>query len=163
MMKTISFFCWFFLLSMPLVCAPETTAELSVKVISVADGDSFTAMADGKKIKVRIHGIDAPEKAMPFYKVAKQKLSSLIGDKTIRLDVVETDQYGRKVAKATTPDGKDVASEMIGSGLAWHYKHYSNDPKLAALEKAARQKRIGLWQEENPSRPWEVRKIRRQK
>lgn len=152
----------FLALASSLQCAPESKG-VRAHVISLADGDSFSARVDGKIVKVRIHAIDAPEKGMPFYKVSKEYLAKLCGNQTVTLQVVEKDRYGRLVSKVKLADGRDVASVMIKNGFAWHYKHYSNDPKLAALEKAARAKKVGLWRDSNPTPPWKMREIRRQK
>lgn len=165
MIKALSFFCLLIVFS-PLRCSKnETVTQLkptvSVKVISIADGDSFTALINGKSQKFRIFGIDAPEKGMPYYKVSKQKLTSLIGGKEVQIDLIETDRYQRSVVHVTLPDQKDVAAEMLKSGLVWHYHQYSHNRKYAEIEANARHKRIGLWQEKNPSPPWEIRAARR--
>jgi micrococcal nuclease len=152
----------FFALASSLQCAPESKG-IRAHVVNLADGDSFSVRVNGKIVKVRIYAIDAPEKGMPFYKVSKEYLAKLCGNQTVTLHLVQKDRYGRWVSRVTLPDGRDAASVMIKNGLAWHYKHYSNDPKLAALEKAARQKRIGLWRDSKPTPPWKMREIRRQR
>jgi len=131
------------------------------KVISIADGDTFTILQNNQQTKIRIDAIDAPEKGMPYYKVSKQYLSDLCFGKSVTVKVSKIDRYGRSVARITLSDGRDISTEMIKAGMAWHYKKYSNDKVLAALEVAARSKRAGLWLDKNPIAPWDIRKLHR--
>ena len=140
-------------------------SEFWVKVVSVTDGDTFKGLTVNKEeVKCRIYGIDAPETssggAQPFCQKSKQTLSELIFGETVRIKVQNKDRWGRAVVWVYTPGGKDVAAEMIRTGMAWHFKKYSNDPKYAQLENQARKQRIGLWADKNPIAPWEWRKNR---
>jgi len=136
--------------------------SLSGKVVGVIDGDTYDLLMDGNEtIRIRMEGIDAPEKGMPFYKKAKKHLSDLCFGKIVRLDVKEKDRYGRKVAFSYLDDGTELSHEMIKVGLAWHYKKYNNDPDLASLEMQARDSRRGIWVDESPMPPWENRKYHR--
>lgn len=108
-----------------------------------------------------MHGIDAPEKGMPFSKVSKKFLSTLIFNKTVSLVITDEDNHGRIVAKTYTAEGKECGEELLKAGLAWHYKKYNSEKKLAQMEVEARKKRIGIWSEKNPIAPWEVRKLHR--
>ncbi len=142
---------------------PEKSKYLTdkFKVIAVADGDTFSILSDKKVIRIRVEGIDAPEKGMPYYKVSKQYLSTLCFNKWISLKVITVDRYGRIVARVILPNGKDISTQMIKNGMAWHYKHYSKDKLLAAYEIRARKNKVGLWKDKNPMAPWEVRKLHR--
>ena len=133
----------------------------SGKVIAIADGDTVTILHNETQIRVRIDAIDAPEKGMPYSKVAKNYLSDLCFGKFVTIKTVKTDHYGRTVARIILPNGNDVSTEMIRSGYAWHYKKYSTDPVLAKLELQARAKKIGLWKDKDAMAPWEVRKMHR--
>lgn len=132
-----------------------------VKVIGISDGDTFTALEGKKNIRIRLDAIDAPEKGMPYSKASKKFLAGLCFGKMVRLHFVSIDRYGRTVARVTLPDGRDLSTEMIRAGYAWHYKKYSSDPKLSKLELQARAKKNGLWQDKNAMAPWEVRKMHR--
>ena len=55
-------------------------------------------------------------------------------------------------------DDKNLNEELLKAGLAWHFKRYSNDEKLQAMEDQARANKIGLWQESNPIPPWDWRR-----
>lgn len=132
------------------------------KVIAIADGDTFTVIKDNKTIRVRIDAIDAPEKGMPYCNVSKKYLATMCFGKMVKLTTLKTDRYGRSIARIVLPDGKDVSTEMIKAGLAWHYKKYSSDKLLAAYEVQARKARIGLWKDKKPVAPWTVRKMHRE-
>ena len=132
------------------------------KVIAIADGDTFTILQNHKQTKIRIDAIDAPEKGMPYYKISKQYLSDLCFGEPVTVKVSKIDRYGRSVARITLSDGRDISTEMIRAGMAWHYKKYSDDKILAGLEAAARNKRAGLWHDKDPIAPWEIRKLHRQ-
>lgn len=136
-------------------------APTPVKVIAIADGDTFTILQDNKPVRIRVDGIDAPEKGMPFAKASKKYLSALCFGKMVIVKTTATDRYGRTVARAILPNGKDVSTEMIRAGYAWHYKKYSKDVLLSNLELQARKNRVGLWKDKAPVAPWEIRKLHR--
>ena len=141
---------------------PAPVATQALKVIAIADGDTFTVLQGKKPIRVRIDAIDAPEKGMPYYKVSKKYLSTLCFGKMVILKSSKRDQYGRTVARVQLPNGKDVSTEMIKAGLAWHYQAYSSDKRLSAYEQLARKNKLGLWKDADPMAPWTVRKLHRQ-
>ena len=131
------------------------------KVVGVSDGDTFTLLQNNQQIRIRIDAIDAPEKGMPYSKSSKKYLSALCFGKIVKVNSVKVDRYGRTVARITLPNGKDVSTEMIRAGLAWHYKAYSTDKILSNLEIQARKNKVGLWKDNRPMAPWEVRKLHR--
>ena len=135
------------------------------KSVSVADGDTFTLLtADKKQYHIRLDGIDAPEKGMPFYKVAKQHLAGLLLNQPVQCEVKQTDQYNRFVARVyIIKNGQktDISAAMLQAGMAWHYTRYNKEQQLADLAAQARAGRKGLWAEPNPTAPWVVRKYRR--
>ena len=135
--------------------------EIRGKVVSIADGDTITVL-DSEKVqhKIRLGGIDAPEKAQPYGQTSKQSLSDLVYGKTVIVDSDKTDRYGREVGKVLV-DGVDTNLEQVRRGLAWHYKAYqreqSPEDRLAysAAETEAAAAHIGLWQDAVPVAPWE--------
>ena len=133
-------------------------AEIRGRVVRVADGDTLTILdAANAQHKIRLYGIDAPEKSQAFGQKSKQHLSSLVFGKDISVKVHNTDRYGRTVGTVFI-DGRDVNLEMLKAGLAWHYKYYDSTPAYAAAESAARAAKLGLWQDKNPINPYEFRK-----
>lgn len=136
-------------------------------VAKMPDGDTFTAeyvdvrSRERVSSRVRVMAVDCPETRQNFGEEAGNIGRSLIMGKTVTLHVHTTDQYGRVVADVVLPGGRDFASEMLSAGAAWHYKAYDTREALAALEDAARRRKVGLWAFARPQPPWEYR--RRQK
>lgn len=155
---------WAIALLFPLLIVEAPAAELrSVMVVGVTDGDTLTVReGDRKQYKVRLPGIDAPEKHQGFADRSKQHLSSLAFQKKAIVDCYKTDQYKRKVCRVWV-EGKDVALAQVQSGLAWHYKRFQKEQTpseraaYAQAEDNARASRIGLWKSERPVPPWEFR------
>lgn len=108
-----------------LLCGnPSLAAELYGRVVGISDGDTITVL-DAEQVthKIRLSGIDAPEKTQPFGERAKQQLSDWVYQATVRVIHDKTDHYDRIVGKVTL-NGEDVNIQMIHAGLAWHYKAY---------------------------------------
>ena len=147
-----------FLLFYVWLCAsPEALAFLG-KVIAVADGDTVTVLTqDNQKVKIRLAGIDTPERSQAFGQKAKQAISSKIFGKTIEIKEETIDRYGRTVANLYL-GSRWINLEMVEDGFAWHYKKYSKDRKLASAEVEAKQLRKGLWSDPNAIPPWEYRR-----
>lgn len=139
----------------------ETATNNGYKVISIKDGDTIELLKNGKPLRVRLLGVDAPEKNQDFGTVARQFTSDLCFGKTVNLVVDGNDRYGRTVGTIILPDGRSLNNELVRNGYAWHYKAYSHDETLAQLEIEARQNRRGLWEKPNATAPWEFRKARR--
>ena len=131
------------------------------KSIKVDDGDTFIFLdKNNRQIKIRIEGIDAPEKGMPYARKSKEYLAGLLLNQDLVVVGKSYDQYKRMVAQISV--GKqDVSAAMIASGYAWHYKKFNQEKKLSDLELKAKSQRLGLWQENSPMPPWKVRAYRR--
>ena len=130
------------------------------RVVSISDGDTYTILTEEKKqIKVRLQGIDCPEKNQAFGSKAKQYASSLVFGKDVTVEVVSTDRYGRTVGIVKTSDGINVNYKLVESGFAWWYRQYApGDLDLKKAEETARLNRVGLWADPDPMPPWEFRK-----
>ena len=140
-----------------------TRRKITGKVVGVHDGDTATVLnADKVQYKFRLNGIDAPELKMDFGQRSKQNLSDLIFGKTVTVEYLKADKYGRYVGTVFI-DGKDVNLEQIKAGMAWHYKKYAREqsPKdrqtYAKAETKARDAKLGFWSLPNSSPPWEYR------
>jgi len=135
--------------------------EFTAKVVGIDDGDSIKLLTGDKtEIRVRLLGIDAPEWKQPYRDAAKQSLSDLIFGKTVRVQPTGEDRYHRVTANVFI-DRVWVNYVQVRRGLAWHYVRYSTDKGLAAAELTARTERLGLWQEPQPTPPWEWRAVGR--
>lgn len=129
------------------------------KVIRIIDGDTMEILYKNTPIKIRLAHIDCPEKRskQPFGTQAKTVLSDLCFGQMVTVASEKQDRYQRLIAVVTNAKKQIVNREMIKLGMAWHFTRYSNDQAYAKLEQEARKKRIGLWQETNPTPPWNWR------
>jgi endonuclease YncB( thermonuclease family) len=131
------------------------------RVVAISDGDTFRLLTNDKKtVRIRMHGIDAPEKGQDFGTRSREVLSELIFSKDVRIEQKSKDRYGRIVAIVYT-NGLNVNEEMLRRGMVWHYKEYDKNPDWAKLEQWARSKKMGLWQQYRPTPPWQFRKEKR--
>lgn len=122
-----------------LAAIPAIAAEpLTGKVVSVHDGDTVRVLdAANVQNKVRLDGIDAPERSQPFGTKARERLGELAMGKDVAVHSEGRDKYGRIIARIEV-GGQDVGRQMVADGLAWHYTRYSDDAGLAAAERVAR-------------------------
>ncbi|MFZ9660836.1 MAG: thermonuclease family protein [Chitinophagaceae bacterium] len=137
-------------------------APFSGKVVRILDGDTYEVLTPGKTlVRIRMMGIDAPEKNQAFGQRSKQTLGMLCGGQLVSVQPTGVDRYGRVLAYAYNSQGMNINAEMVRRGMAWHYKHYSKDPQLANAERFAQSNRIGIWSDPQIMAPWEFRKFRR--
>ena len=132
-------------------------------VVGVTDGDTITLLDDDKRQhKIRLDGIDAPEKGQAFGDRSKQSLSELAYGRDARADCQKTDKYRREVCKVYV-DGEDVGLDQIQRGMAWHFKRYESEQRpedrraYADAEVEARKAKRGLWRDPQPVPPWDFR------
>lgn len=154
----------FLLLSVQSVIAETFTG----RVVSIADGDTVTLLdADLRQHKIRLIGIDAPEKRQAFGNRARLNLGLQVFGRDVTADCPKTDRYKRPLCKIEV-DGTDANLAQIEAGMAWHYKAYQRDQRpadqarYAQAEARARVNRVGLWGDPAPVAPWEFRKARRE-
>lgn len=148
-------------------------ADFTGKVVAVADGDTITVLRDKEQVKIRLAGIDAPEKKQAFGNVAKQHMSDMVFGKEVRVDDRKKDKYGRTIGRVWVasaeckdtdcPKTLDAGMALLTMGLAWHYKKYEKEQpeeereQYSFAETEARGKRVGLWSDAEPVPPWEWR------
>lgn len=136
----------------------EAAFPFTGKVVAVLDGDTVEVLHDGKAERIRLNGVDCPEKKQAFGQKAKQFTSSLVFGKTVVVVPSAKDRYKRTVGDVFLPDGVNVSYELVKAGLGWWYRKYSDDVILAGLELEAQLERRGLWTDPSPIPPWEWRK-----
>jgi endonuclease YncB( thermonuclease family) len=145
------------------LASPALAEELRGRVVGITDGDTLTLLTpERREVKIRLAEIDTPESRQPYGTRARQVLSDLAFRRDVRVDVQDTDRYGRTVGRVHA--GRvDVNAEMVRRGAAWVYRRYSRDPALLVLEEEARQARRGVWAlpESQRTPPWEWRRERR--
>jgi micrococcal nuclease len=145
-------------------CEPAQTLpaeEIRLTVYKIIDGDSFEGRANGQNYRIRLFGIDAPEKGQDFYQKSKDRLGQLCKEGPITIKIRNKDYFGRWVADGSTFKGESINQTLVKEGLAWHFTKYSKDPTLKKLEKDARDAQIGIWSVKNSIPPWEYRKSKK--
>jgi endonuclease YncB( thermonuclease family) len=151
-------------LALFLLAAPLAYAEtLTGRVVGIADGDTITVLdTSNQQHRVRLSGIDAPEKKQPFGSRAKQSLGSLAFGKDAQVEWSKLDRYRRIVGKVII-DGQDVGLQQLQAGLAWWYRQYAREQSpqdqvaYSQAEEAAKVARIGLWGDSQAVPPWDYR------
>jgi endonuclease YncB( thermonuclease family) len=134
------------------------------RVIAVADGDTITILdRDKRQHKIRLNGIDAPEKGQPSGFRSKENLSKLVFDRSVPAECHKVDRYNREICKVL--DGSvDVCLEQIRASYAWWYRAYAKKQspedreRYELAEQEAKAKKVGLWRDPNPVPPWEWRR-----
>lgn len=153
------------IVSLALLClATLCQAELiRGRVVHVADGDTVTILDEAKvQHKVRLAGIDAPERAQAFGQKSRESLQELVAGRTVIVETHKKDRYGRNIGKVLI-NGRDVNLEQIRRGLAWFYRQYEGELTLDdrqsydRVETEARDFRRGLWSDKSSVPPWEFR------
>jgi micrococcal nuclease len=132
------------------------------RVVRVLDGDTVEVQVGDELRRIRVAGIDAPERAQPWSKRAREALAARVAGKQVRINAIATDRYGRTVGEIYA-DNACVGCELVRDGHAWAYRGYEPDPVLLELEDQARSARRGLWglAESERTPPWEWRRARR--
>jgi endonuclease YncB( thermonuclease family) len=142
----------------PARMSPPAGMELRGKVVGVMDGDTLEILARGRAVRIRLFGVDCPEKRQAFGQRARQFSSQMAFGKEVRVEARDTDRYGRTVGEVFLGE-KSLNRELVKAGLAWWYRRYApGDEELRRLEEAARRERRGLWADKAPIAPWEWRR-----
>jgi endonuclease YncB( thermonuclease family) len=152
------------LFTLLLIPSISFSSTITGKVVSVADGDTITILnSHNQQTKIRLYGIDTPEKAQPYGKKATKFTASLTAGKQVSVKVYDTDRYGRSVGVVFV-GSNNINEEIIRAGYAWQYRKYCKASFCSDwldLEEQAKNSRIGLWKDKNPTAPWEWRKAQR--
>ena len=129
----------------------------SAKVVKISDGDTIAVLSGKEQTKVRLYGIDAPEKKQDYGQKSKQFLASLIAGQVVEVEPKGKDKHKRTLG-IIHYKGQDINAQMVLNGYAWAYVKYSR--MYVDQEKLARENKRGLWQSSNPTPPWQLRKER---
>jgi len=147
--------------------SPSWADVLTGKIVELADGDTVTVLDERKQQhKIRLAGIDAPERKQPYADASRKHLASLVFGKNVEVRFHKKDRYGRLVGTVFL-DGSDVNLRQVNAGLAWHYKAYEREQSeqerldYSEAEETAHRLRLGLWQEPHPVPPWDFRRARK--
>jgi micrococcal nuclease len=142
-------------LLLALTLSPPPPQPFEARVVSVTDGDTLTVLRNRDQIRIRLYGIDCPEPNQPFHTRATRRTAELAHGKMVTVRPVSRDRYGRLVAWVVLPGGRSLNETLVAEGLAWHFRRYApREARLAELEQAARDARLGLWRDPEPTPPW---------
>ena len=147
-----------------LFCSPVGAKTIQGRIVGVTDGDTIKIVTDEKQVKIRLYGIDTPEKKQDFGQAATRFIKSLLSP-VVTVEEKDIDRYGRTVGVVYSSTGTNVNEEMVKSGFAWVYRKYCRSSfcnDWLEMENNARNNKIGLWQQKAVP-PWEWRKLQRQK
>jgi micrococcal nuclease len=151
---TIALWSWF-------ACA-VFAADYTGKVVGVTDGDTITVLHNVRDEKIRLNGIDCPEKAQAYGHKAKEAASALAFGKEVTIQTHDLDKYGRTIGDVILANGKNLSQELVREGMCWWYRKYApGNTVLEGLEAKAREAKRGLWADPNPIPPWEWRRMRK--
>lgn len=155
------------LLVVALLTLPGHAELFKGRVVHIADGDTITVLdADKVQHKIRLAGIDAPERSQAFGRRSRESLADLAANRVVIVETTKRDRYGRWVGKVLA-DGRDINVEQIRRGLAWFYRHYeseltdSDQQIYDRAETDAKSSRRGLWADSSPVAPWDFRRGQR--
>lgn len=137
----------------------QASADINGRIVRVLDGDTVEILGEGNQLtRVRLAGIDAPEKNQPFGQRSRQELSSMVAQRIVNVTGEDEDRYGRLLGTVWLGT-KDVNAEQIRKGLAWAYRYHGKPVRVdyATLEDEARRQASGLWSVPGQTEPWRWR------
>lgn len=141
-----------FAFSMP--CLAE---QFNGRVLAVSDGDTITVLCEETPRKIRLSGIDCPEKGQSFGQQAKLFTSTLVLNQEVKVVSIGRDRYGRMIGEVYLADGRNLNNLLLENGYAWWYQKYSSDEHRHELQEIARKSSLGLWQDLRAEAPWDFR------
>lgn len=157
MYRSASYHSWLALLI--LLFVPSLCHCWPAQIVSVSDGDTLTVLHDGRQEKIRLYGVDSPEKDQEYGQKAKEIAKILTTGRNVDVTTMAKDHYGRTVGLVSV-DGQSLNEMLIQNGFAWVYRQYCKERFCSAwlgLEERARQQKKGLWAGSNIVPPWEWR------
>lgn len=148
-----------------LIVTNQASAEINGRIVRVLDGDTVEILGEGNQLtRVRLAGIDAPEKNQPFGQRSRQELSSMVAQRIVNVTGEDEDRYGRLLGTVWLGT-KDVNAEQIRKGLAWAYRYHGKPVRVdyATLEDEARRQASGLWSVPGQTEPWRWRSLHQER
>jgi endonuclease YncB( thermonuclease family) len=153
-----------------------TQADVMGRVVAVTDGDTIKVLdSSNTQHKVRLTGIDAPERGQPYGTASRDNLSRMVAGKEVKVESTKNDRYGRVLGKVwvqpsdcpTCGKTLDANHAQILAGMAWWYRYYAKEQspedrgRYESAEDEARKRKWGLWADPNPINPYDWRKGKR--
>jgi endonuclease YncB( thermonuclease family) len=161
MLRLLRFWCWLIFVGSILATRAMAWEGAATRVL---DGDTILVRNEGGTVTIRLYGIDCPEYGQPYWQEAKGAIQNMVLGKKVRIESMDTDQYGRTVGLVGVRGGL-VNAELVRQGMAWVYTHYCTQQPLCRslneIEDAARMNGVGLWRDRKPTPPWVWKHSRR--
>lgn len=139
--------------------AGDNDATINGRVVSIADGDTISVLVGREQFKVRLAGIDCPEKGQDWGTKARQVISDYIFGKDVSVRIKSRDRYGRYIGVVYL-ETANINRAMVLTGSCHVYARYAKDPELFRLQEIAKRERAGLWSmpEDKIIAPWDFRR-----
>jgi len=154
----------FFLLVLIMFSWGTFAETLPGRVVRVVDGDTLVLLVSGNvEERVRLSGIDCPERKQAFGKRAKEALLTRVAGEGVSVEWDKRDRYGRIIGKVIDNEG-DVNLSLVRNGMCWWYRKYSGEQApvdqvlYEEAERKARENGVGLWRDPHPVAPWDWRR-----
>lgn len=161
MLRLLRFWCWLIFVGSIVATRAMAWEGTATRVL---DGDTILVRIEGGTVTIRLYGIDCPEYGQPYWQEAKGAIQNMVLGKKVRIESMDTDQYGRTVGLVGVRGGL-VNAELVRQGMAWVYTHYCTQQPLCRslheIEDAARMNGVGLWRDRKPTPPWVWKHSRR--
>ena len=124
------------------------------EVVFVLDGDTIEVLHNQRPERIRLSGIDCPEKGQAYEQKAQQAASALVFGKEVTLHTHGKDKYRRTLADVLLAEGTTVNHSLVKGDWCWWYRKYvPGDVELERLEKEAREAKKGFWVDPAPHSP----------
>ncbi len=145
--------------SAPLCPATDAQGRPAWRVEMINDGDTVTCLdTEGRRVRVRLVGIDAPELDQPTGRESRAALVAKLAGGLVQVEGDARDQHGRLLGTLRLDD-RDLNREMVAEGWAWAFTGFAEDSDLIAAESAARRARRGVWADPQPLPPRQWREL----
>ena len=150
-------------ITLMLMTSATNAGTLTGLVVGITDGDTLTLLVDRQQYKIRIAGIDAPERHQAWGDKSKLNISRLSFSQPAVADCPKVDRWGRQICKVAV-NGVDIGLEQVKDGMAWWYRKYAKEqpaedqPIYENAELMSQLGRHGLWGDTNPMPPWDFRR-----
>jgi endonuclease YncB( thermonuclease family) len=145
-------------LFLPVLASVAYAAEFTGSVTRVVDGDTVDVTSGDYSVRVRLYGVDAPERSQAGGTEAVTFTEALVLNKAVAVIERDIDRYGRVVGTIALPDGRTLNDELLRAGMGrWYARYAPLATDLRQLESQARVTGKGIWKDPQAQAPWDFR------